>query len=62
MPLLSNIGLKLFFGLFDSWEKRETKYACPVYLLPFYKIKIKILRLLHNYYPCLTGTHPDHNL
>lgn len=67
MPLLSNIGLKLFFGFgqlgnFGQPEKRETKHACPVYLLPFYKIKIKILRLLHNYYPCLTGTHPDHNL
>ena len=40
MPLLSNIGLKLFFGFgqlgnFGQPEKRETKYACPVYLLPF---------------------------
>lgn len=40
MPLLSNIGLKILFGLgqlgnFGQPEKRETKYACPVYLLPF---------------------------
>ena len=67
MLLLSNTGLKIFFGLgqlghLGQAEKHETKYACPVYLLPFYKIKIKILRLLRNYYPCLTGTHPDHNL
>lgn len=47
---VGHLGHLGHLGHVEHLEKHETKYACPVYLLSFYRIKIiKLLILIINY-------------